>query len=324
VTAPVPPARSGVLRLVVFFLVLGAAIFAVQALVSAGLRRITTSGFGVSNEIINGRVNAEIVISGSSRAVVHYDPQIIQQHTGLKAYNIGRDGSQTDMQLAVLKTYLRHNAKPRLVIHNLDMFAFLTTHEIYDPGQYLPYLNEPDIYAAVRQINPDAWKWKYLPLYGYSVEDMRFTWLRGLGGLLGINPKQDYIQGYRPAYVPWRNDFERFKAQNANGVRFEIEPQGVRDLDELVAVCRRQNIPVLLVYSPVYYEMQALEKNRNEVFSEFQTLSERWQAPVWDYSGSPICRRQDLFYNSQHLNHEGATAFSTELATRLSAEHPWK
>lgn len=322
--APAPPARKGVLRIVVFFLLLSLLIVGVHQLINYGLRRITTSGFGVSNAILNGKVNADIVISGSSRAVVHYDSQVIQNLTGLKTFNIGKDGSQTDMQLAVLKTYLKHNAKPKLVIHNLDLFSFLTTHEVYDPGQYLPYLSEDEIYQPLHKITPDAWKWKYIPLYGYTVEDMRFTWLRGLGGALGINPKEDYVQGYRAAHLHWRGDFERFKAQNPNGVKFEIEPQGVRDLEELIAVCRRQDIPVLLVYSPVYYEMQPLEKNRDEIFAKFETLSERWKSPIWNYMDSPICRRQEWFYNSQHLTYEGATEFSKELATRLVSEKPWK
>lgn len=320
VPATVASTQPGVARLAFFFLLLGIAMVGVQLWVSFGLRRITTSTFGVSNAILDGRVNAEILISGSSRAVGDYDSRIIQQFTGLKTFNIGKNGSQTDMQLAVLKTYLKHNVKPRLVIHNLDLFSFSTTHEVYDPGQYLPYLGDDDIYQALRKIDPSAWKWKYIPLYGYAIEDMRFTWLRGIGGALGINPREDYFQGYRPSDQHWQKDFARFQQQNSDGVTFAVEPQGVRDLEELIALCRQQDIPVRLVYAPVYYEMHALEKNRDEVFARFQALSDRWQAPIWDYSGSPVCRRQELFYNSQHLNREGATAFSTELGRRLADE----
>ena len=115
-----------------------------NALITSGLRRINTSSFGVWNRIVDGTINAEIVISGSSRALTHYDPRTIEERTGLTAFNIGLNGSQTDMQLARLKTYLRHNKKPSLLIHNLDLFSFQTTHGgVYDPGQYVPYLEEP-------------------------------------------------------------------------------------------------------------------------------------------------------------------------------------
>ncbi len=314
--------NAGVSRLAGFFILLAVCAFGIRAVVNFGLRRIPTGLFGVSNLIVTGRVNADIVISGSSRAVSHYDPKTIEQWTGLKTFNIGRNGSQTDMQLAVLKTYLKHNARPRLVIHNLDMFSFITTHgEVYDPGQYMPYLNEGDIYQALLKISPDVWKWKHIPLYSYAVDDMRFTWLRGLGGAVGIYPREDSFQGYHPGHLPWTGDFERFKAENPGGVRFEIEPQGVRDLEELIATCRREGIPMLLVYSPVYSGMQALERNHAEVFSRFRELSERWQAPIWDFSTSAICSQKEMFYNSQHLNADGAAIFSEEFAKRLKADY---
>jgi hypothetical protein len=299
-----------------------AALFFTQAwvsdrAVSEGLRRIQTSSFGVSNRIMTGRVNADIVISGSSRAMVHYDPRIIESRTGLTAYNIGLNGSQTDLQLALLKAYLEHNSPPKLVVHNLDLFSFVTSREIYNPAQFLPYLAEKPIYAAIQGVYADAWKWKYVPLYGYAVEDMRFTWMLGLKGLLGFQPPEDHIKGYVPRNLPWTGDFEAFRAGNPHGVRFEIEPRGVRDLEELVDTCRRANIAVLLVYSPEYTEMQALEQNRDEVIGKFHEICNRFHVPLWDYSDSAISRDRSNFYNSQHLNASGAGAFSSLFADRL-------
>jgi len=63
--------------------------------------------------------------------------------------------------------------------------------------------------------------------------------------------------------------------------------------------------------------MQALERNRGEVFAKFREIAERFQVPLWDYSDSPICQSRGNFYNSQHLNADGAEAFSADLAKRL-------
>ena len=72
---------------------------------NTGLRRIDTAAFGVFNRIVNGEINAEILVTGSSRALTHFDPRVISGSTGLSAFNIGINGSQTDMQVAVFKTY---------------------------------------------------------------------------------------------------------------------------------------------------------------------------------------------------------------------------
>jgi hypothetical protein len=252
--------------------------------------------------------------------MAHYDPRVIEKATGQSAFNIGLNGSQTDMQVAMLKTYLQHNAKPKLVIHNLDLYSFQISHEIYDPAQYLPYLDDRALFVAVHRVYPEAWKWKLLPLYGYLVEDARFTWLLGLKGFVGVQPQEDRFQGFVPRYLSWNGDFEKFREHNHGGVTFEVEPAGVREIEELVHICKQRQIPLLFVYSPEYFPMQEMEKNRAEIFAMFQDICQRSNVPLWDYSDSPICLSRDNFYNSQHLNSEGATQFSQDLARRLEKE----
>ena len=80
---------------------------------------------------------------------------------------------------------------------------------------------------------------------------------------------------------------------------------------------KQRGVPLLLVYSPEYYEMQALERNRGEVFAKTREICDRYDVPLWDYSDSPISRNRAYFYNSQHLNADGAKVFSRDLARRL-------
>lgn len=310
--------RLPLLRGTVFVSLLLALACSLHYLITTGLRRVETSAFGAANRLVDGRINAEVVITGSSRALVHYDPRLIQAITGRTTYNLGRNGSQTDLQLAVLRTYLRHNAKPRLVVHNLDLFSFVTSHEIYDPVQYVPYLDEPAIYAAVSRTYPDAWKWKYLPLYGYVVPDLRLGWTVGLKRLAGVQPAEDHIAGFVPRALPWTGDFERLRETHSDGYLTPVEPQGLRDVEELIALCRMEGIPLILSYSPEYAAIFPLQKNRPVIFRLFQQLSARHGVPFWDFSDSPLGREQRNFYNSQHLNAEGAAQFSTEFAHRLA------
>jgi hypothetical protein len=293
-------------------------------MINSGLRHVKTSQFGVSNKIVQGKINAEILISGSSRALSHYDPAIIGRATGCPTFNIGLNGSQTDMQLARLKAYLNHNQQPKLLIQNLDLYTFVTSHEIYDAAQYVPYLAEEPIYSGVRRVYPDVWKWRYLPLYGYAVKDMRFNWLIGLKALTGTQPEEDHVNGYRPRNVGWTGDFENFRASNPQGIVVKTEAQGERDFEELLKLCAEHHIPVLVVYSPEYYEVQTMERNRKEILEKANALAARFGFSLWDYSESPICRDRSNFYNSQHLNKRGASLFSEEFAGRLVGTAPVK
>ena len=59
-------AWCGVQRIIIFFAISFLALVAADRAVKYGMRRIETSMFGVSNRIMSGNVDAEILISGSS------------------------------------------------------------------------------------------------------------------------------------------------------------------------------------------------------------------------------------------------------------------
>jgi hypothetical protein len=314
------PRQRGPVKLLLFFAFIAALAFVLDATISYGLRHIRTSKFGSLNNVMSGTVNAEIVINGSSRALVHYDPRVIQNITGKTAYNLGMNGIQIDVQLAILKAYLSRNTRPQLVIQNLESYSFESTRkgEIYDPALYVPYIADKTLYRDFLEIDRGVWKWRHIPLYGYAVEDMKFTWVRGLLGWIGRSGPEDYFLGFNPREMPWTEDFERFKSNVGAGITYRIEPRGVSALREIIALCKNEGIKLILVYSPEYFEMQALERNRAQVFDVFHQLSAEFKIPFWDYSDSPICRQRDYFYNSQHLNATGASVFTLDVAHRLA------
>jgi hypothetical protein len=317
------PRIRGLTRILTFFALVVVLAYILDATITYGLRRIPTSKFGSLNLVTTGRVNADIIINGSSRALVHYDPRTIEQFTGRSAYNLGMNGVQIDVQLAVLKTYLKHNRTPQIVLQNLESFTFETTKhgELYDPPAYLPYLTDDTLYQSLLAIDPVVWKWKHIPLYGYTVEDMRFTWAWGLLGSIGVYGRENYFRGFNPRSVDWTGDFDEFKKTlSSSGVIYSIEAKGVKTLRELARVCKDAGIKLIFVYSPVYHEMQPLEKNRSEVFTQFKQIAYEFGIPFWDYSASTLCQQRSLFYNSQHLNATGAALFSTEVARRLTED----
>jgi hypothetical protein len=306
-----------VLRVASFLGILAVLIWGLDATITAGLRRISTSLYGVTNRLIQGTINAQIVITGSSRAASHYDPRIIRRMTGRTTFNLGRNGSQTDMQLAVLRSYLKHNRQPEVVVHNLDGFSFQTTREVYNPAQYVPYLAENEFYEPLHRIDRDVWKSRYVPLYGYVAADMSFAWVHGLQAFLPLPQREDLIDGFDPRPAKWTDEFAQFRADHPQGVRWEIEPEGKRLMEGLTALCRDRGIRLLFVYSPEYGDMQALTTNRTEVFETFRQIASRDQVPIWDYSNWPHRADTRYFTNSQHLNVEGAEQFSLDLAMNL-------
>lgn len=304
---------------VLFCVVLVLLWVGLDQLLLLGLRRIDTGTFGVWHKAMQGRINAQVVICGSSRAREHYDPQLIGPALGMTAFNLGRDGTLPDLQLPFLLAYLRHNKKPELIIQNLDLTSLSFSKDIYIPGQYLPYLDQEEIYRALHAIKPGIWREKYIPLYGFNADDMRFTPVPAMFGLLGISPPEDQPYGFLAMHRGWNRDFDRFRAAHPDGTESSYHPQAISVLTQLVDLCREKDIKLVFVYSPEWHENYEMILNREKLFSEFKALADRNRILFLDYSNTPVTRDKQNFYNSQHLNARGSRLFSEDLAQKLKA-----
>jgi lysophospholipase L1-like esterase len=76
---------------------------------------------------------------------------------------------------------------------------------------------------------------------------------------------------------------------------------------------------VVLVFAPVYNELNPWIRNRNRIFDQFVKTAGRFNVPFWDYSEAPLTQRKELFSDALHLNRVGAELFSRDLSERLAA-----
>jgi hypothetical protein len=146
---------------------------------------------------------------------------------------------------------------------------------------------------------------------------MQFTPIKAMCGLFGLVGRESDGSGFRPHNVCWNDDFDRYKARHPDGDPVGVNHRAIEALDELIRLCLRQGIRIILVYSPEYYENYAVTLNRDRVFSEFAALAARHGVTFIDYSRTPVTLDRQYFYNSQHLNAKGARLFSVDLAERL-------
>jgi hypothetical protein len=320
--SPPPSPLSALLRLTFFFALLLGVIVALDRSISSGLRKIKTSNIGSVNTFMNGRCETDILVCGSSRALVHYDPAALHETTGRRAYNIGRNGGHIDVQLFTLRAFLARNPTPKVVVLNLDIHSLLPSEELLfsDILPFVPYLHAPEIYNGLAEIDSNVWKWRYLPLYPYVVEDMNFRWIDALLGNFGVFPREDYYLGFNGRDWSWSREFENFASRHPSGVNERQEPRGIDCFRRLLSDVRQRNVPVVLVYSPEYIGAQKLIRNRAEIIESMRRVADEFSVPLWDFSDSPLCQDTANFYNSEHLNRAGAAKFSRALGARLNSE----
>ena len=96
---------------------------------------ITVGGQGRDNYIAD-HAEEDILVFGSSRAVHHYNPDIIEDSLGLSCYNCGDDGSGIVLAYGRL-LMLQERHQPKVVIYDVNPSFDL---EVNDNHKYLGWL----------------------------------------------------------------------------------------------------------------------------------------------------------------------------------------
>jgi hypothetical protein len=305
-------------HLVTFFVAAGLLACLAHVALYVGMHKIRTGPFGAFNRVDRGEVNTDIVVLGSSRAALHYDPDAIRHLTGLSAFNLGRIGSRSEVYAGILGHYLHHNRPPRLILLNADYNSCDSNTELYDPVQFTPYLKDQALFDALRARHPRVWAMRYLPLYGYISDDVEFRHDLGLKALVGRWPRENYRDGFEAIDIKFDDDR---LGPDANRTEFlyTIGAEGCTEFAQSLVVARSLGIPAIVVFSPIYSGVNRRIRDRQVLLAQFEKAADANGAEFWDYSALPsVSDSQFYFADSFHMNMHGAAMFSQILGQRLA------
>lgn len=307
--------------IVVFLLPLLLLGYLFDSVISTNLKKsnlYAEKEFPVWNAIINGKVDSEIVIYGSSRAWVHIDPTMIGNSLNTSVYNLGIDGHGFRLQNVRHKMLLKYNRKPKLIIHSVDIFTLAKDESYYNYDQFLPYM----LYNDAIENATDNYA-------GFTLFDYKLPLLRYYGKSRAIRtafeiatkPENNTIQrirGYKGQQRSWNADFDKTKA-SMKSYKVILDTEIIQLFDNYLKECKANNIRVILVYTPEFIEGQKFVENRKEIIALYTQLSTKYNIPFYDFSNDPLSSDKKYFYNALHLNKTGAELFTKELIERLSA-----
>jgi hypothetical protein len=305
--------REFLIKLTFFSLLVLGLASALDQMISRGLRLTRFREFGEWNDILQGRINANLSVLGSSRAWVHVSPIILDSKLGTKSYNLGLDGYPFPMQQARYRVFRKYNKKPNEIIQIVGLSFLKDRPDLYRYYQFLPYLENQEIRKQVKSKKGLGWADLHLPLVRYFGLYRIIT--IGILEFFKIHHFDSHKErGYRGSNQKWGSKFATALKNNPDGMQNDIDPVVLKDLESFLQNSTSEGVQVYLVYAPEFHEVTRLIFNREEHLDAFRNLSDKTGVPFLDYSHHPLTLEKDLFYNSQHMNQEGAERFSNILA----------
>lgn len=302
------------MKCLIFVLLILSTLIILDIAVSKGLRKSEDMMLAEWNDIVSGNINADIIINGSSRAWVDVSPQILENRLNLSVYNIGLDGYPFYMEDMRYELFLKYNNKPKYLIQTLDVFSLSKRIGLYEVTQFFPYLNESIVRNKLKEYEGITLTELYIPFIRY----IHYPAIVKKGYLEFFN-KQHFTnnkyKGFQGQNREWDNSFDDFyNMHQKNGIVQNIDDNVIELFDKYLEKTILNNTNIILVYPPEYREVQKLYLNRKDIINIYKSMADKYHITFLDYSDNDISNEKKFFYNSQHLNLNGANKFSELLA----------
>ena len=268
------------------------------------------------NDIIDSKINADLLIQGSSRAWIHISPKYLDSTLHLNSYNLGIDGYQFHMQYSRFLLYLKYNTPPKYIVQIVDYITLWKPSDLYMYEQFIPYLNEDIIRKAVSQYNGLNTMDIHLPIYRYIHNNN--VYFEGLYKYMNDSVHTNWkYKGFQAQDRLWNSRFRLWKEKHPNGEKYDVDTMTLRLFDTFVKYCVNKNIKLILVNPPSYYESTQLIQNKATIDSIYNYYIQKYHLRFLDYSNNPICMDTTNFYNAGHLNIKGVNKFNPILSNDL-------
>ncbi len=259
--------------------------------------------------LIKGEINKDIIIIGSSTGSRDIIAEQIEDSTGISTYNLCYPGSNVEFHEFILRTLVKFNEPPKIVLLVVDDNAELLDDKTitFRKDRLSPLVKYPFIrQELINRGDKDKFFSKFLILHqlnkaNFDLRKKIFTPL-------------DTIMNCGSMPISWQREgisWHYRTGERAYTADSELIDK-IRAYKEIIKTCRSNNINLVIVFPPVYKTHSKSFENR---------IKELSNGKVYFYvynTENPIYRNKDYFYDESHLIRKAAVVFTNELKLFLN------
>ena len=258
--------------------------------------------------------SADLVLLGSSRIHRHCDTKILSGMTHFKAEVVATAGAQFHFYEKLFEDYLKRNPNPKLLIVGIDLTGLGNSNYVPNPEYFFPFIQPSDAVASFAEFNYIK---RFKPLGYFYYKEIYYEKI--------VNPENaPHFAGFSPRDESWDNTQEPFIGKFASGFNLELSDQTIDHIFNFMQEQQKKGVNCMAIIAPEYYPVWSIENNRNLAIQKLFNTANYLKIRLINFSDSSykICFNQRYFYNSQHLNKNGAEIFSKDLADSINKYYP--
>ena len=252
--------------------------------------------------LMDGKINADILILGSSRAAHNVMAEEMQKQTQMSTHNLGFRGTNIDFHLFILKNYLAKNIKPKKIIYVADVpFMFDKSALVFRTNVLRPFVKYPEFRNVLIQKKELSLLAEFLNLSCFSfstaTKKENIT-IENFTTKLGSNP------------LPVE-EYEGVGENFTENKKHTISNHLIKQFIEIQTISKNNNIQFFLVIPPNNEKLDTVfvETIKNNLIPNSR---------FYCYKDNYTTAGNSYFYDISHLNKNGAIVFTTEISTFIN------
>tara|TARA_B100000131_G_C18036803_1_gene580759 strand:- start:4 stop:1002 length:999 start_codon:yes stop_codon:yes gene_type:complete len=275
--------------------------------------------YGSLSRLYSGKINAEILFFGSSRTYLGINPNIIEEISGQKTWNMGLDGSNIHQHFFTINQYLKFNRKPEIIFMEADIMLLDSNKLRFKKELFTPFIDKPLIKKGYFNRLPTVAK-EYLK----KIQNNSNRLFGSINNFINPNGVIDSM-AYSDIYYIKGSHLKKF-SQLDDGYIFDksdfideysINSNYMQVYENIVKICLEKQINLIFLAYP-RFNGQINDENKLYIKKYFNTYKYDYPSiDYWDYLDLKEFNNSLLWWNVSHLNYEGANKFSTIIGKRL-------
>jgi hypothetical protein len=291
-------------------------LFVYRSFLYFGIRKNKQGIFSKYNDVFLKEGNTyDVLFLGSSRAEMHFEPQIFDSITKLNSYNLGISGASVKVNFIVLKTYCHQHQKPKHIILNLDYFSLKSDSDtLNDFPRYFPYLNNDYLRAGLNTVDDRFTSFYYNPFHSLPYTQIDFL-SASLHGWLNISGKYDTLMYKGFQTIPSNEEGQISKVKPIYSF---ISKKNRNYIDSIISFSKKNQINLTLLTTPIYGRGYNHVLNKSVLVNQLNHIACINHIPYFDYTDSLIFDDPKLYFDEEHLNLKGAKKFSNHFSVSFN------
>ena len=258
-------------------------------------------GYIGHHKYVTDKVNEDILIFGSSRAIHHYNPQIISDSLGMTCYNCGQDGNGVILFYGLWQMIKQHH-KPKIIIY--DVTPAFDLYEGDANQRYLGWLRADYDRLGIKELF-----WDIDPIEKYKMMSMLYRYNSKF-----MQNITDYVHPLfhidSNGYFPLKGEMDTMKIRKHKNITKEIDSLKLKYLHAFID--EADGVRLVFVASPSFYV------HRKPTHNAIKQICDKHKITFVDFSeNNKYVHQKNYFKDGNHLNSKGADEFTKALIPYL-------